>query len=79
MKVKSATASTSVAGTLKMAEFEINDAGNLVLRQFGTRALGLEGSQETARERVDLSVLDGTDLLYVFRLESKRQPLCRCP
>jgi len=40
------------AGTLKMAEFEINDAGNLVLRQFGTRPLGLEGSQETARERV---------------------------
>jgi len=40
------------AGTLKIAEFEINDAGNLVLRQFGTRALGLEGSQESARERV---------------------------
>jgi len=40
------------AGTLKVAEFEINDSGNLVLRQFGTKALGLEGSQETARERV---------------------------
>ncbi len=40
------------AGTLKVAEFEINDSGNLVLRQFGTRPLGLEGSQETARERV---------------------------
>jgi type IV pilus assembly protein PilM len=40
------------AGTLKIAEFEINDAGNLVLRQFGTRTLGLEGSQESARERV---------------------------
>jgi type IV pilus assembly protein PilM len=40
------------AGTLKIAEFEINDAGNLVLRQFGFKALGLEGSQESARERV---------------------------
>lgn len=40
------------AGTLKIAEFEINDAGNLVLRQFGARSLGLEGSQESARERV---------------------------
>lgn len=40
------------AGTLKVAEFEINDAGNLVLRQFGLKPLGLEGSQETARERV---------------------------
>ncbi|MCC6234405.1 MAG: pilus assembly protein PilM [Verrucomicrobiales bacterium] len=40
------------AGTLKVAEFEINDAGNLVLRQFGAKSLGLEGSQETARERV---------------------------
>ena len=40
------------AGTLKVAEFEINDSGNLVLRQFGTKPLGLEGSQETARERV---------------------------
>lgn len=40
------------AGTLKVAEFEINDAGNLVLRQFGFKSLGLEGSQESARERV---------------------------
>jgi type IV pilus assembly protein PilM len=40
------------AGTLKAAEFEINDAGVLVLRQFGAKPLGLEGSQESARERV---------------------------
>ena len=40
------------AGTLKVAEFEINDAGVLVLRQFGAKSLGLEGSQESARERV---------------------------
>lgn len=40
------------AGTLKIAEFEINDGGALVLRRFGAKSLGLEGSQETARERV---------------------------
>ncbi len=40
------------AGTLKVAEFEINDSGSLVLRQFGAKPLGLEGSQESARERV---------------------------
>lgn len=52
------------AGTLKVAEFEINDAGNLVLRQFGTRSLGLEGSQETARERV---VTKGLQELFTER------------
>ncbi len=40
------------AGTLKVAEFEITVAGNLVLRQFGFKPLGLEGAQESARERV---------------------------
>lgn len=40
------------AGALKIAEFEINDGGALVLRQFGSKPLGLEGSQESARERV---------------------------
>ncbi len=40
------------AGTLKVAEFEISDTGVLGLRQFGFKTLGLEGSQESARERV---------------------------
>ncbi|MGE3312696.1 MAG: pilus assembly protein PilM, partial [Limisphaerales bacterium] len=57
------------AGTLKMAEFEINDAGNLVLRQFGTRPLGLEGSQESARERV---VTKGLQELITERAFSSR-------
>lgn len=57
------------AGTLKVAEFEINDAGDLVLRQFGTRSLGLEGSQETARERV---VTKGIQELFTERGFSAR-------
>ncbi len=40
------------AGSLKLAEFEASEAGGLRLKQFGIRALGLEGSQDAARERV---------------------------
>src|SRR5688500_590771 len=40
------------AGTLKAAEFELNEAGTLQLKRYGVRSLGLEGSQESARETV---------------------------
>src|SRR5229473_575746 len=40
------------AGTLKLAEFELNEAGTLLLKRYGVRSLGLEGSQESARETV---------------------------
>jgi len=38
------------AGSLKLAEFEINEAGGLKLRQYGVKSLGLEGAQEATRE-----------------------------
>jgi hypothetical protein len=38
------------AGSLKLAEFEANEAGGLVLKQYAIKPLGLEGSQETKRE-----------------------------
>src|SRR5580658_4870222 len=38
------------AGSLKLAEFEQNEAGGLRLKQYGIKALGIEGSQEAARE-----------------------------
>ncbi len=38
------------AGSLKLAEFEINEAGGLRLKQYATKALGLEGAQEATRE-----------------------------
>jgi len=40
------------AGTLKAAEFELNEAGTLSLKNYGVRSLGLEGSQDSNREAV---------------------------
>src|ERR1051325_91990 len=41
-----------VSGTLKAAELELNEAGTLMLKRYGVRSLGLEGSQESARDTV---------------------------
>ena len=40
------------AGSLKLAEFEINEAGGLRLKHFAIKALGAEGAQEATREKV---------------------------
>jgi type IV pilus assembly protein PilM len=48
------------AGSLKLAEFEINEAGGLSLKDFVIRPLGLEGSQEATRETVILKALQET-------------------
>lgn len=40
------------AGTLKAAEFEVTESGSLCLKRFGIKSLGLEGSQDAAREAV---------------------------
>ena len=45
------------AGSLKLAEFEVNEAGGLRLKQYGIKQLGAEGAQETTREKVILEVL----------------------
>ena len=45
------------AGSLKLAEFEINEAGGLRLRNFSIKSLGLEGSQEASRETTVLKAL----------------------
>jgi type IV pilus assembly protein PilM len=45
------------AGSLKLAEFESDEAGGLRLKQFAIKPLGLEGSQETKREAVILKAL----------------------
>jgi type IV pilus assembly protein PilM len=45
------------AGSLKLAEFQVNEAGALVLKQYAVRPLGLEGSQETKREAVVMKAL----------------------
>ncbi|EEF61496.1 type IV pilus assembly protein PilM [Pedosphaera parvula] len=45
------------AGSLKLAEFEINEAGGLRLKQYGLKPLGLEGSKEETREAAMLKAL----------------------
>src|SRR6266699_6861253 len=45
------------AGSLKVAEFEPNEAGTLRFKQFGLKPIGFEGSQEAARERVILKAI----------------------
>ena len=45
------------AGSLKLAEFEVNEAGGLRLTQYGLKSLGAEGAQETAREATILKAL----------------------
>ena len=45
------------AGSLKLAEFEINEAGGLSLKNFAIKPLGAEGAQEASREKVILEAL----------------------
>ena len=45
------------AGSLKLAEFEIDEAGGLRLKNFAIKPLGLEGSQEASREKIILQAL----------------------
>src|SRR5712691_2022738 len=48
------------AGSLKLAEFEVNEAGGLRLKQYGMRSLGAEGAQEATREAAILKALQET-------------------
>ena len=48
------------AGSLKLAEFEINEAGGLRLKTFAIKPLGTEGAQEATREKVILKALQDT-------------------
>lgn len=57
LNLKSFLAVDFGAGSLKLAEFEVNEAGGLRLKQFGLRALGSEGAQEATREAVILKAL----------------------
>ncbi|HEX7576921.1 MAG TPA: type IV pilus assembly protein PilM [Verrucomicrobiae bacterium] len=48
------------AGSLKLAEFETNEAGGLRLKTFSIKPLGAEGSQEATREKAILKALQET-------------------
>jgi type IV pilus assembly protein PilM len=57
LNLKSFLAVDFGAGSLKLAEFEINEAGGLRLKQYAIKSLGAEGAQETTREATILKAL----------------------
>src|SRR5438128_7013896 len=62
------------AGSLKLAEFEVNEAGGLRLKQYGLKSLGAEGAQETTREATILKALQ--ELLTEKGIKSKNVNVC---
>jgi type IV pilus assembly protein PilM len=57
LNLKSFLAVDFGAGSVKLAEFEVNEAGGLLLKQYGIEPLGPEGAQEGARAGVVLKAL----------------------
>jgi type IV pilus assembly protein PilM len=62
------------AGSLKLAEFEANEAGGLRLLNFAIQPLGPEGAQEAAREAVVVKALQ--DVLAAKDLKAKNINVC---
>lgn len=62
------------AGSLKLAEFEVNESGGLRLKQYALKSLGVEGSQESARESVLLKALQ--ELIAQCNIRSKIVNVC---
>ncbi|HEY2081786.1 MAG TPA: type IV pilus assembly protein PilM [Verrucomicrobiae bacterium] len=60
LQTKSFLAVDFGAGSLKLAEFEVNEAGGLRLKQYGIKSLGLEGAQENTREATILKALQAS-------------------
>src|SRR4030095_9106264 len=62
------------AGTLKLAEFEVNEAGGLRLKQYGLRSLGAEGAQESTREAIILKALQ--EIIAEKGIKAKNVNVC---
>jgi len=62
------------AVNLKVAEFEINDSGGLLLKEYGLKSLGQEGTQESTREAAMIHALQ--ELLSEKSFGSKVINLC---
>src|SRR5271168_5418634 len=71
---KSFLAADFGAGSLKLAEFEQNEAGGLRLKQYGIKTLGLEGSQESTREAAILKALQ--ELLTAKNFTTRQTNVC---
>src|SRR5579872_1388934 len=74
LKSKSFLAVDFGAGTLKLAEFEINEAGGLRLKQYGLKSLGAEGAKEETRESVMQKALQ--ELLAEKGMRAKDVNVC---
>jgi type IV pilus assembly protein PilM len=74
LKSKSFLAVDFGAGSLKLAEFEINEAGGLRLKQYAIKSLGLEGSQEATREATILKALQ--ELISERGIKSRELNVC---
>ncbi len=62
------------AGSLKLAEFEINEAGGLRLTNFLIKPLGAEGAQEATREKIILQALQ--EAIAEKSIKSKNVNVC---
>src|ERR1044071_1938175 len=62
------------AGSLKLAEFEVNEAGGLRLKQYGLKSLGAEGAQENTREATILKALQA--MLVEKDIKAKNVNVC---
>ena len=71
---KSFLAADFGAGSLKLAEFEQNEAGGLRLKEYGIKALGLEGAQESTREAAIMKALQ--ELLSEKNFSTKQINVC---
>jgi type IV pilus assembly protein PilM len=74
LQTKSFLAVDFGAGSLKLAEFEVNEAGGLRLKQYGIKPLGLEGAQENTREATILKALQ--ELISEKGVKSKEVNVC---
>ena len=62
------------AGSLKLAEFEVNEAGGLRLKQYGLKSLGAEGAQDSTREAAIQKALQ--ELLAEKGIKAKNVNVC---
>ena len=62
------------ATNLKLAEFEVNEAGGLTLKQYSFRSLGQEGTQDSVREQTTIRALQ--EMLAEKSFRSKFVNVC---
>lgn len=62
------------AGSVKAAEFEVNQSEGLSLKQYGIKALGIEGSQDSKREKVVLAAVQ--ELLASRGIAARQANVC---